>query len=445
MHLERLEVLDISKNEIECFPDDFGSLMNLRVLSVARNRIETLPIYIASMESLRVLKLDHNPIEWPPEHIIRYLAEENDFMWLQTLKKFLSDEQSRVKAKKEPEKTHYLDLSPTRLGSQAAIDAFLTDHDIMAEILEHGLTLYYSILSCSSSVLHCVQSMQKASSYKPSIHSVDRDILSLQQGSLELAVLLKASLDTAPSEQDITNIALVSKELISRCRWTVHCVSTTLIPLLKQRNCKNSQMVCALVLEWVNVCMLVQTTLNQVKLGPLVNDYSLEEYVAPYTIDKTLPRAPIEEEQIRTVPTTLDVMHVPEPILSTVNDAHIAQDSIDQLLNQTHLVKIYAIKGAFESFKTGFLNLHLEQNPMNYSDTLSKVQAMVSEVTDQIETLSDPETCNNFDMVERDTKARCVELGKAIKQLFQDGFLVLDDLQSISPLILSLLQSFSKG
>ena len=60
-----LEILDLSKNCIESFPERPGRLAQLKVLSLTSNRIYTLPSYLTTFSHLKVFKVDQNPIEWP--------------------------------------------------------------------------------------------------------------------------------------------------------------------------------------------------------------------------------------------------------------------------------------------------------------------------------------------------------------------------------------------
>lgn len=66
-----LEILDVSKNEIEQLPEDPGRLVRLRVLSLSNNKLRVLPGYLAYFANLRVLKVENNPIEWPPADVIQ--------------------------------------------------------------------------------------------------------------------------------------------------------------------------------------------------------------------------------------------------------------------------------------------------------------------------------------------------------------------------------------
>mgnify|MGYP002718824326 CR=1 FL=1 len=70
-----LEILDLSKNQIESFPETPGRLTKLKVLSLTRNKIYALPSYLTDFASLKVFKVDQNPIEWPPREVLGALVD----------------------------------------------------------------------------------------------------------------------------------------------------------------------------------------------------------------------------------------------------------------------------------------------------------------------------------------------------------------------------------
>lgn len=65
LSLNKLEILDISKNAIEGIPEDIKRMTNLKFLAVARNQIKRLPLALGEMNLVK-LKFDENPIEFPP-------------------------------------------------------------------------------------------------------------------------------------------------------------------------------------------------------------------------------------------------------------------------------------------------------------------------------------------------------------------------------------------
>lgn len=60
--MDRLEILDISRNKIKALPDNIAKMSSLKVLAAQRNEIENLPFCISEMTSLLALKVDSNPL-----------------------------------------------------------------------------------------------------------------------------------------------------------------------------------------------------------------------------------------------------------------------------------------------------------------------------------------------------------------------------------------------
>ncbi|KAI9339673.1 hypothetical protein BDR26DRAFT_381231 [Obelidium mucronatum] len=74
--MQRLEILDLSRNKITHFPDSLGALAStLKVFSIAKNRITLIPEYFGDMNQLEVFKLDGNPIQWPPAEVIASVSD----------------------------------------------------------------------------------------------------------------------------------------------------------------------------------------------------------------------------------------------------------------------------------------------------------------------------------------------------------------------------------
>ncbi|KAF4690842.1 hypothetical protein FOZ60_016814 [Perkinsus olseni] len=61
--LRRLQVLDISGNEVDALPYDLYVSTNLEILSASRNRLRTLPIYLGRLRKLKILQLQDNLID----------------------------------------------------------------------------------------------------------------------------------------------------------------------------------------------------------------------------------------------------------------------------------------------------------------------------------------------------------------------------------------------
>lgn len=68
--LHKLEILDISKNNIDGIPEDIKKMTNLKFLAVARNQIKRLPLALGEMNLVK-LKFDENPIEFPPPEALK--------------------------------------------------------------------------------------------------------------------------------------------------------------------------------------------------------------------------------------------------------------------------------------------------------------------------------------------------------------------------------------
>ncbi|KAF5962513.1 Leucine-rich repeat-containing protein [Fusarium bulbicola] len=62
LELNRLEILDLSRNKLKALPEDIVKMTSLKVLAAQRNEIEDLPFCVAEMASLLALKVDINPL-----------------------------------------------------------------------------------------------------------------------------------------------------------------------------------------------------------------------------------------------------------------------------------------------------------------------------------------------------------------------------------------------
>ncbi len=64
---DTLEVLDLSNNQLDALPADFGRLKNLKILFLSNNRFETLPSVIADCPELDMIGFKANLIKQVPE------------------------------------------------------------------------------------------------------------------------------------------------------------------------------------------------------------------------------------------------------------------------------------------------------------------------------------------------------------------------------------------
>ena len=70
LNLNKLQVLDLSRNRIESLPDDIRAMKSLRFLSVMDNCMENLPLSLGYLESLRLLKTAGNPLNETLSNIV---------------------------------------------------------------------------------------------------------------------------------------------------------------------------------------------------------------------------------------------------------------------------------------------------------------------------------------------------------------------------------------
>lgn len=114
-----LEILDLSKNHIDSFPDTPGSLDQLKVLSLTNNRIYTLPSYLTTFNHLKVFKVDKNPIEWPPYEVLGSLmdhdsgksVDEDLRPWIENMKSWMrqrSADTDRLLAQNKADETYFV-------------------------------------------------------------------------------------------------------------------------------------------------------------------------------------------------------------------------------------------------------------------------------------------------------------------------------------------------
>lgn len=94
LSLSKLEILDISKNQLDGIPEDIKKMANLKFLAVAKNQIRRLPLALGEMNLVK-LKFDENPIEFPPPEVLRpsndksLIESEKDKDMCQQVKRFM--------------------------------------------------------------------------------------------------------------------------------------------------------------------------------------------------------------------------------------------------------------------------------------------------------------------------------------------------------------------
>lgn len=66
LQLPKLEILDISKNDLTSIPEAIKRMSSLKFLSIGANKITRLPLALGDLPSLCKLSLKENPIVFPP-------------------------------------------------------------------------------------------------------------------------------------------------------------------------------------------------------------------------------------------------------------------------------------------------------------------------------------------------------------------------------------------
>jgi|SRR3989344_6766989 len=70
-HLQKLEVLDASNNQMTGVPAEIGQLKNLRILDLSNNQLTGLPYELANLKNLETLNLSGNNYSTQDLEIIR--------------------------------------------------------------------------------------------------------------------------------------------------------------------------------------------------------------------------------------------------------------------------------------------------------------------------------------------------------------------------------------
>jgi Leucine-rich repeat (LRR) protein len=104
--MDKLQILDLSRNNLERLPDELKAMKSLRVLSVMHNQLRDLPFSIGGLDSLRILKMTGNPLNEQLKTIVDNngsalspqttpIAEnEKDALLTLKIKQFLRSEQN---------------------------------------------------------------------------------------------------------------------------------------------------------------------------------------------------------------------------------------------------------------------------------------------------------------------------------------------------------------
>lgn len=68
-HLRKLQILDLSHNNISTVPDDVGLMYSLMFLAIESNQIKRLPTCMGEMSRLQKLKVGSKSMEFPPPEV----------------------------------------------------------------------------------------------------------------------------------------------------------------------------------------------------------------------------------------------------------------------------------------------------------------------------------------------------------------------------------------
>lgn len=116
LQLSALEILDLSKNNIDAIPEEIRNMSSLKFLAVAKNKITRLPFALGEMPSLSKLKFDENPIEFPPPDVLKPIQDhiavsiESEKEVCQQVKRFLKAAGVREKMRSHSEDDARYDL-----------------------------------------------------------------------------------------------------------------------------------------------------------------------------------------------------------------------------------------------------------------------------------------------------------------------------------------------
>lgn len=96
----RLEMVDLSSNRFEVFPNQLLLLEDLRVLSLENNSLKYLPPSVGELPHLHHIELANNPLVLPPiEMILAIQSQGSELDWIHKLKAYLVANSSAITAK----------------------------------------------------------------------------------------------------------------------------------------------------------------------------------------------------------------------------------------------------------------------------------------------------------------------------------------------------------
>ncbi|KAG7192539.1 RAM signaling network component [Scheffersomyces spartinae] len=154
----QLEILDLSSNNFEVFPNEILLLSSLRVLSLENNHLKYLPPSVSELTHLHLLELEGNPLELPPiEMIQEILALGSDSDLIHNLKAYFVANASVITAKIEDQQSDgvgkTLDLTTvgtTTTSTTASTSASISPSNTASTISSSTTALPAIATSCGS-------------------------------------------------------------------------------------------------------------------------------------------------------------------------------------------------------------------------------------------------------------------------------------------------------
>lgn len=91
--LPQLEILDLSRNNVNEVPEEIDKMKALRVFAIQHNKIESLPLGLGDISTLRMLKVTGNPLK----PALKSIVEGSDDILSPTTPALPNDENERDK------------------------------------------------------------------------------------------------------------------------------------------------------------------------------------------------------------------------------------------------------------------------------------------------------------------------------------------------------------